>query len=119
MGTASVEEETARSGDAQALRRLHCPSDHGATRRCKGVEDATGLGGIDVRSATNTSCATARAVMRSAGRWANSGRCYETLCAGKHRMNRGYWCDAELIGEAAWQITCTRGDRIVRGFAAD
>ena len=57
--------------------------------------------------------------MRSAGRWANSGRCYETLCSGKHRMNRGYRCDAELIGEAAWQITCTRGDRIVRGFAAD
>ena len=57
--------------------------------------------------------------MRSAGRWADSGRCYETLCAPKHRMNRGYRCDAELVGEAAWQITCTRGERIVRGFTAD
>ncbi|WP_157592533.1 hypothetical protein [Solirubrobacter soli] len=119
VATATVQEETGASGDAQAVRRLRCPSDHGATRRCKGVVDGRYIFGIDVRSATNTSCRTARAVMRSAGRWADSRRCYETLCAGKHRMNRGYRCDAELVGEAAWQITCTRGDKIVRGFTAD
>ena len=109
-------DDPARAG-AQALRALGCPSDRGATRRCHGS-----VGGryyeIGVQSATNDSCRSARAVMRSVGRWASS-RCYQTLCVRKHRINRGYRCSVDLTGEAAWQITCTRGRRIVRGNTAD
>jgi hypothetical protein len=105
--------------DASALRQLGCPSDRGATRRCRGSVEAPRVGAIDVRSATNASCRTARAVMRRVARWADAGRCYRSLCAPRHRRNRGFRCDAELVGEAAWQITCTRGGRIVRGFTAD
>ena len=78
------------------------------------------MGGIDARSGTNAGCRTVRAVMRSVGRWATSGRdCYETLCAEDHRINRGFRCSAELVGEAAWQITCEQGNRIVRGYTAE
>jgi hypothetical protein len=113
VATAAVEEEKAPSHEARALRRLRCPSDR-ATRRC---DDR--YWEVTARSATNASCATARAVMRKVGEWADSSGCYETLCVGRHRMNRGYRCDVDLVGEAAWQVTCTRGKRVVRGFTAD
>jgi hypothetical protein len=113
--TATVQAQLSDSpnldGEVRAL--LGCPVDS-ATRRCGGS-----TGAISVRSATKTSCRRARAVMRSVNRWANSGRCYEKLCVTGHRMNRGFRCDVELIGEAAWQITCVRGKRIVRGYTAD
>jgi len=99
--------------DQEVLALLGCPA-NSATRRCDGS-----IGAISVRSATNSSCRRARAVMRSVSRWANSGRCYEKLCVTGHRMNRGFRCDVELVGEAAWQITCVRGKRIVRGYTAD
>ena len=116
---ATVRAQRTDHSEARSLKRLGCPSDRGATRRCRGSVPARRVGGIGVRSATNASCRTARAVLRSVGRWADSGRCYRTLCARRHRSNRGFRCDAELVGEAAWQITCTRGQRIVRGFTAD
>ena len=100
------------------LRGLHCPSDHGATRRCRGEARARDFDGIEAKSATNASCRAALAVMRSVGRWA-SHRCDETLCAGAHPLNHGFRCTVDLVGEAAWQITCVRGRRTVRGFAAD
>jgi hypothetical protein len=102
----------------EGLRQMDCPADS-ATLRCSGTVTATHLLGIGVRSATNTSCRRARAVMRSVGRWANSTRCYEKLCVTGHRMNRGFRCDAELVGEAAWQITCVRGKRVVRGYTSE
>ncbi len=105
--------------DARALRRLGCPSDRGATRRCGGWVAARNFDGIEARSATNASCSTARAVMRRVGRWASSQHCYETLCVGGHRVNRGFRCSVDVVGQAAWQITCVRGDRIVRGFTAE
>jgi hypothetical protein len=110
--------EGTRAIDERALRRLGCPGDGGATRRCHGNAPGRYLG-IGLQSATNASCRTARAVMRSAGRWVDSSRCYETLCVRKHRMNGGYRCSVDLTGEAAWQITCTRGDRVVRGSTAE
>jgi hypothetical protein len=103
---------------ARILRRLGCPIDR-ATRRCRGLIQGRHYLEIGAQSATNASCRTARAVMRSVGRWADSQRCYKTLCARKHRMNRGFRCSVDLTGEAAWQITCVRGRRIVRGFTAE
>ena len=100
------------------LRVLGCPSDHGATRRCRDEARARDFDGIEAKSATHVSCRAARAVMGSVGRWA-SHRCNETLCAGAHRLNHGFRCTVDLVGEAAWQITCVHGRRIVRGFAAD
>ena len=70
---------------------------------------------ISVMSATGTSCATARAVMQSVARWI-SDRCYEHLCVSKHRINRGFRCDAGLKGEASWDIICDRGNAEVRGW---
>jgi hypothetical protein len=110
--------EGTRGIDERALRRLGCPEVGGATRRCHGNAPGRYLE-IGLQSASNVSCRTARAVMRSAGRWVDSSRCYETLCVRKHRTNRGYRCSVDLTGEAAWQITCTRGDRIVRGYTAE
>jgi hypothetical protein len=104
--------------DADALRRLRCPSDGGATHRCRGSVQGR-YAELDVRSVTHTSCDTARGVVRSVGRWADAGRCYRTLCARRHRSNRGFRCSAELVGEAAWQVTCVRGRQIVRAFTAD
>lgn len=108
----------AGNGDVRALRRLRCPTDR-ATRRCRGTVKARGVAGIIARSATNASCRTVRAVMRSVGRWADSRRCYETLCVRSHPINRGFRCSVDLVGEAAWQITCVRGRSIVRGYTAE
>jgi hypothetical protein len=104
--------------DAEALRRLHCPTDGGATRRCGGKVSARYVGVIGLDSATNAPCRTARAVMRSAGRWADD-RCFHTLCVRGHRDNRGFRCSVDLVGEADWQITCVRGRAIVRGQTAE
>jgi hypothetical protein len=114
--TATVRAHAADRIDA--LRRLRCPADR-ATRRCRGTVQARHVPGIGARSATNASCRTVRAVMRSVARWADSRRCYKTLCVRKHRINRGFWCSVDLTGEASWQITCVRGRRIVRGFTAE
>jgi hypothetical protein len=100
------------------LRALGCPSDQGATRRCRGEARARSFDGIEAKSATNASCRAALAVMRSVGRWASEG-CPGTLCAGAHPINHGDRCTVDLVGEAAWQITCVHGRRTVRGFAAD
>jgi hypothetical protein len=102
---------------ARTMRQLGCPDDGGATRRCDG--EAVGrYYEIWAQSATNTSCATALRVMRRVGRWATS-RCWRDLCVRKHRENAGFRCEVDQIGEADWQITCTRGNRVVRGNAAD
>ena len=118
-GTARVQTTESANVDEEALRQLGCPADS-ATRLCgdNWISDRHGMG-ILVRSATNASCRRAQAVMRSVNRWASSYRCYEKLCVTGHRMNRGFRCDVELVGEAAWQITCVRGDRIVRGYTAE
>ena len=104
--------------DVRALRQLGCPKD-GATRRCHGVAPDPRYMDIGIQSATHASCADAKAVMRSVGRWADSGRCYRTLCVQGHRMNDGYRCSVDVVGEAAWQITCRHGTRIVRGYTAE
>jgi hypothetical protein len=116
--TATVRAHSAGSVDARALRRLRCPADR-ATRRCRGTVQARQLLGIGVHSATNASCRMVRTVMRSVGRWADSQHCYETLCVRAHRINRGFRCSVDLVGEAAWQITCVRGRQIVRGYTAE
>jgi hypothetical protein len=116
--TATVRAHSAGSVDAGAPRRLRCPADR-ATRRCRGTVQARQLLGIGAQSATNASCRTVRAVMRSVGRWADSQHCYETLCVRAHRINRGFRCSVDLVGEAAWQITCVRGRQIVRGYTAE
>ena len=103
------------------VRELRCPSYQPGTpraRRCPGNVDGRHLT-IGSVSAAGTSCRTARAVLRSVGRWADSRRCYDDLCAPKHRVNRGYRCEAALSGEAAWDILCRRGRAEVRGFTAD
>jgi hypothetical protein len=102
------------------LERLHCPTDGGATRRCNWRELVPArYMAISAWSATNASCEVAQAVMRSVGRWADSGRCFRTLCVRAHRSNRGFRCSVDQVGEADWQITCVRGERIVRGYTAD
>jgi hypothetical protein len=117
-GTARVQLWESANREKEAVRQLGCPADS-ATRLCGApISDRHGMG-IWVSSATNASCRRARAVMRSVSRWANSLRCYEKLCVTGHRMNRGFRCDVDIVGEAAWQITCVRGNRIVRGFTAE
>jgi hypothetical protein len=116
--TATVRAQSGGGADARPVRRLGCPVDR-ATRRCRGEVWGRHFLGISVQSATNASCRTARTVMRSVGRWADSRRCYKTLCVRAHRINRGFRCSVDLTGEAAWQITCVRGRRIVRGYTAE
>ena len=62
-----------------------------------------------------TSSATAHEVMTSVGRWANPEACRSNLCVRKHRMNRGFRCDAAFSnrgeGPDAWDIECVRGRR--------
>ena len=58
--------------------------------------------------------------MQSVARWV-SDRCYEHLCVSKHRINRGFRCDAYFDnggeGFPAWQIECTKGRARVTAFA--
>ncbi len=111
-----------RSESSSGRKRLGCPSrapGQPRTRRCHGRAAAKAFGVIGVASATGTSCRTATAVMRSVGKWASSSRCYRDLCVRRNRMNRGYRCDAALSGEAAWEIVCRRGKRVVTGHASE
>jgi hypothetical protein len=103
--------------DANPTKALGCPRAPD-THVCHGEVYPEHFDEISVTLATGTSCATARAVMQSVARWV-SDRCWEHLCLSKHRMNRGFRCDAALSGEAAWDIVCTHGKAVVRGFAAD
>jgi hypothetical protein len=89
-------------------------------RRCSDVVSARNLGAIGAAAAGGgATCATARRVMRSVGRWADSGTCPTDLCVKRHRRNAGYRCSVALNGEVSWTITCKRGVRIVRGFTAE
>ncbi len=101
---------------------LGCPSralGEARVKRCRGRAPARAFGVIGTDSAQGTSCATALRVMTSVGRWASSSRCFCDLCVRKHRMNAGYRCEAALSGEAAWEIVCRRGKKLVTGSAAE
>jgi hypothetical protein len=101
---------------------LGCPSrapGEARVKRCRGSAPSRAFGVIGAESAQGTSCATARRVMTSVGRWASSSRCFRDLCVRKHRMNAGYRCEAALSGEAAWEIVCRRGKQVVTGSAAE
>jgi hypothetical protein len=119
--TADVEKSPATAdAERRVLKRLRCPTDGGATRRCDWTKLVPArYMAISAWSGTNASCRMARAVMESVGRWADSGRCFRALCVRAHRNNRGFRCSVDQVGEADWQITCVRGERIVRGYTAD
>jgi hypothetical protein len=121
--TATTRAQVWESGDdvdRRARARLGCPPspDAGHERRCGGTVTGRHLT-FSLGLSAFVSCGTARQVMRSVGRWANSLRCYERLCVTGHRMNLDFRCDAELVGEAAWAITCRDGRRVVRGYTAE
>lgn len=64
------------------------------------------------RSAHETSCATAATVLHAMSRWADPHK--RDLGAKNHGLTRGYRCTAKLVGNPAWDVTCTRGNRTIR-----
>jgi hypothetical protein len=114
-GTAHLQRFTR---DIHPARRLACPRDpYGHV--CAGKIDGKYLT-IEPETAYGTSCAVARQVMASVGRWANPHRCFQ-LCVSRHRMNRGYRCDAHFHnggeGPPAWEIECAKGRAKVTAYA--
>lgn len=97
--------------------QLDCPRAR-HTRECHSRVDGKHLT-IGLATATYTSCRVAREVMERVGRWADSGACYEHLCASGHRLNRGFRCVAALNGEASWDIVCRKGRAEVRAYTAE
>ncbi|MDA0160833.1 hypothetical protein OM076_11205 [Solirubrobacter ginsenosidimutans] len=112
-GTVRVSADPAPHVEAQ----LGCPRAR-HTRECHSRVDGEHLT-IGVETAAHTSCKVAREVMERVGRWADSGACYEHLCASAHRSNRGFRCEAALNGEASWDIVCRKGRAEVRGSTAE
>ena len=105
--------------NTHAARQLGCPRDPHA-HICPGKVSTKYLT-IRVETAYRTSCRVAREVMTSVGRWANPRRCQYKLCVTKHRMNRGFRCDAYFDnggeGPPAWQIECKKGRATVSAYA--
>jgi hypothetical protein len=105
--------------DTHPARQLGCPRDPDG-HICPGKISTKSLT-IRPETAYRTSCAVAREVMTSVGRWANPHRCRWQLCVTKHRVNRGFRCDAYFDnggeGPPAWQIECKKGRAEVTAFA--
>jgi hypothetical protein len=112
-GTVKVSDDPTPHAEEQ----LGCPRAR-HTRACHGRVDGQYLT-IGLAIAAYTSCPVARQVMQSVGRWANSGACYEHLCASGHRLNRGFRCAAALNGEASWDIVCRKRRAEVRAYTAE
>jgi hypothetical protein len=105
--------------DTHPVLQLGCPRDPDG-HVCSGKIDAKYLT-IEPETAYATSCGVARKVMTSVGRWANPHRCAFQLCVSKHRMNRGFRCDAYFHnggeGPPAWRIECTKDRAVVTAYA--
>ncbi len=105
--------------DPHPAGQLACPRDPDG-HICSGKVNAKYLT-IRLETSYAASCGVAREVMTSVGRWANPHRCKFQLCVSKHRMNRGFRCDAYFHngGESppAWQIECKRGRAKVTAYA--
>jgi hypothetical protein len=105
--------------DTHPARQLGCPRDLDG-HICPGKVSTEYLT-IRLETAYATSCDTAREVMTSVGRWANPRRCHYQLCVTKHRMNRGFRCDAYFDnggeGPPAWQIECKKGRAEITAYA--
>jgi hypothetical protein len=105
--------------ETHPARQLGCPRDPDG-HICSGKVSAEYVT-ILLETAYDTSCDAALAVMTSVGHWANPHHCQYRLCVSKHRMNRGFRCDAYFDnggeGPPAWQIECERGRARVTAFA--
>jgi hypothetical protein len=105
--------------DTHPAHQLGCPRDRDG-HVCSGTVRGKRLA-IELGTTYATSCATAREVMTSVGRWANPEACRSNLCVRKHRMNRGFRCDAVFSnggeGPDAWDIECERGRERITAYA--
>jgi hypothetical protein len=114
--TATVQHGT---HDTHPARQLGCPRDPDG-HICPGTISAKHLT-IRLETAYAAPCDVAREVMTSVGRWANPHWCQYQLCVTRHRMNRGFRCNAYFDnggeGPPAWQIECEKGRAKVTAFA--
>jgi hypothetical protein len=71
---------------------------------------------LTVRSERGTTCANAKKVFTLVSGWAD--RFSADLGASKHPNTLGYRCAADQVGDAYWNIRCTRGTHMIRATTA-
>jgi hypothetical protein len=71
---------------------------------------------LTVNSERGTTCANAKKVFTLVSGWAD--RFAPDLGASKHTNTLGYRCVVDQVGDAYWNLRCTRGTHVIRATTA-